>query len=105
MLLPTSDKGMDMIVNVNCIMSKQIALWATKKEINLEELAMEYLKHVVPHKGIPYKVVSDHGSIFMSQFMKSLFNLLDIKANPSTAYHPQTDDQTERSNATVEHFL
>ena len=41
----------------------------------------------------------------MSQFMKSLFNLLDIEANLSTVYHPQTDGQTERSNATVEHFL
>ena len=53
MLLPTSDEGMDAIVNVNCMTSKQIVLWATKKEINSEELAMEYLKHVIPHKGVP----------------------------------------------------
>ena len=44
---------MDAIVNVNCMTSKQIVLWATKKDINSEELAVEYLKHVVPHKGIP----------------------------------------------------
>ena len=53
MPLPTLDEGMNAIVNINCMMSKQIILWATKKEINLEELAMEYLKHIMPHKGIP----------------------------------------------------
>ena len=37
--------------------------------------------------------------------MKLLFNLLSIEANPSTAYHPQTDRQMEQSNAMVEHFL
>ena len=94
MPLPTSDEGMDTIINVDCITSKQVVLWATKKELNLEELVMEYLKHIVPHKGIPHKVVSDQGSMFVSNFMKSLFNLLGIEANPSTAYHPQTDRQT-----------
>ena len=58
MPLPPSDKGMDTIVNVNCISSKQIILWATKKEINSEELAMEYLKYIVLHKGIPCKVIA-----------------------------------------------
>ena len=37
--------------------------------------------------------------------MKSLFELLGIEANSSMVYHPQTDGQTEQSNATVEHFL
>ena len=105
MPLPTLDEGIDTIVNVNCMTPKQIVLWTTKKEINSKELAMEYLKHVVLHKGIPHKVVSDWGSVFVSAFMKSLFHLLRIKANPSTAYHPQMDGQTKRSNATVEHFL
>ena len=105
MPLPTLDEGMDAITNVNCITSKQIVLWATKKDINLEELTMEYLKHIIPHKGIPHKVISDRGSVFVLQFMKFLFNLLGIKANLSTVYHPQMDRQMERSNATVEHFL
>ena len=105
MLLPTSDEGMDAIVNINCMTSKQIVLWATKKEISLEELAMEYLKHIVPLKGIPHKVISNRGNIFISTFMKSLFKLLGIEANPSTAYHLQTDSQTERSNVMVEHFI
>ena len=59
MPLPTSNKGMDAIVNVNCMTSKQVVLWATKKDINSEELAMEYLKHIVPHKGILHKVISN----------------------------------------------
>ena len=95
MPLPTSDEGLDAIVNVKCMTSKQVILWAIKKEINLEELAMEYLKHVVPHKGVPWKVISDCGSVFVSAFMKSLFNLLGVEANPFTVYHPQTDGQTK----------
>ena len=105
MLLPTLDEGMDIIIDINYMTSKQIVLWTTKKDINSEELAMEYLKHIVPHKGIPYKVISNRESMIMSTFMKSLFGLLGIKANPSIAYHSQMDSQIEQSNATVEHFL
>jgi len=41
------------------------------------------------------KVISDRGSTFVSEFMKELYKLLGIEKNASTAYHPQTDGQTE----------
>jgi transposase len=41
----------------------------------------------------------------MSKYTKDLLKLLDIKQNPSTAYHPQTNGQTERMNQTVEQYL
>ncbi len=43
--------------------------------------------------------------MFVSKFIKDLYNLLQIKANTSTAWHPQTDGQTERVNQEVEKYL
>ena len=55
--------------------------------------------------GTPRKIISDRGLQFVSLFMKDLYELLNIQANPSTAYHPQTDEQTEQINHEVEKYL
>jgi hypothetical protein len=55
--------------------------------------------------GLPEVVISDRGSQFVSKFTRDLYWLLGIKMNPSTAYHPQTDGQTERINQEVEQYL
>ncbi len=56
----------------------------------------------MPNTECPQVVISDRGTVFVSKFMKDLYDLLQIKANASTAYHPQTDGQTERVNQEVE---
>ena len=55
--------------------------------------------------GLPQVVISDRGPQFVSNFMKELYQLLGIKENPSTAYHPQMDGQTERMNREIEQYL
>ncbi|SJL06861.1 uncharacterized protein ARMOST_10203 [Armillaria ostoyae] len=50
-------------------------------------------------------VISNQGPQFVSKFMKELYRILDIKQNVSTAFHPQTDGQTERINQEVEKYL
>lgn len=55
--------------------------------------------------GLPESVISDQGTQFISHFMKALYQLLGIKITASTAYHPQTDGQTERVNQEIEQFL
>ncbi len=55
--------------------------------------------------GMPQVVISDWGTVFVSKFMMDLYDLLQIKANASTAYHPQTDGQTEQVNQEVEKYL
>src|ERR1700753_576965 len=64
-----------------------------------------YVVHVFSKHGVPSDIVSDRGSTFTSQFMSSLGRLLNIKLNYSTAYHPQTDGQTERTNQQIEGYL
>jgi len=54
---------------------------------------------------IPQKVISDRGPQFVSRFMKELCSQLGVERNPSTAYHSQTDGQTERINQELEQYL
>jgi hypothetical protein len=55
--------------------------------------------------GAPEGIVSDRGSIFTSKFWSKLCYISRIKRRLSTAFHPQTDGQTERTNQTLEHYL
>ena len=55
--------------------------------------------------GIPRKVISDQGPQFVSRFMKELCCRLRVERNPLTAYHPQTDGQTERVNQELKQYL
>lgn len=61
--------------------------------------------HIFKLHGTPLKVISDQGPQFVSSFMSTLYTLLKIEGNPSTAYHPQTDGQTERFNSLIEQYL
>jgi transposase InsO family protein len=64
-----------------------------------------YWDHVWSKHGLPQKVISDRGPQFTAQFMKDLHKLTGVVGNLSTAYHPQTDGQTECMNQEVEQYL
>ena len=55
--------------------------------------------------GVPCKIISDCRPQFISNFMQGFYKLLNIKGNPSTAYHPQTDGQREWMNQEIEIYL
>ena len=74
-------------------------------EIDSEGTARLFADHVFRLHGLPRSVVSDRGSVFASKFTRALCKILQISQNMSTAYHPQTDGQTERINAVLEQFL
>ena len=76
-----------------------------KETIDSQETTSLYLHHVWKLHGTPDKVISDWGPIFVSKFMRRLSNLLRIKPNPTIAFHPQTDGQTERISQVFEQFL
>jgi transposase InsO family protein len=85
--------------------SKMMKVIPSHLEITSSGVARVLRDHVFRHHGLPRKVISDRGSNFVSAFMRELYSQLGIAANPSTAYHPQTDGQTERLNQEVEHYL
>jgi hypothetical protein len=64
-----------------------------------------YMTRIVCLHGVPKKTVSDRGSQFTSRFWKKLHESLETQLNFSSAYHPQTDGQTERTNQVLEDML
>ena len=97
--------GHNTILVIVDMKSKDIIPIPTLDTLNSEGWANLLIEHVICMHGIPQKIVSDHGSIFVSMFIKDLYKKLHIKGAPSTAHHPQTDGQTERINQEVENYL
>ncbi|GKE70856.1 putative reverse transcriptase domain-containing protein [Tanacetum coccineum] len=71
----------------------------------MEKLARMYLKEVVTRHGIPVSIICDRGLRFASNFWRSLQKALGTNLDMSTAYHPQTDGQSERTIQTLEDML
>ena len=76
-----------------------------KTGYTLERLAKMYIKEIVRLHGIPVTIVSDIDTRFVGRFWKSLHKALGTKVVFSTAYHPQTDGQSERTIQTLEDML
>ena len=76
-----------------------------KESMNSKQLALLLLKYVFRLHGLPLDIVSDRGSLFTSNFFRELTRLLRIRQKMSTAFHPQTDGQTEKTNSTLEQYL
>jgi transposase InsO family protein len=96
--------GYDAIMNVlDSVTSAHFI--PTHTTITAEGAACLYLREVWKHHGTPRVVLSDRGSQFMAGFTRKLYKLLGIKLATSTAYHPQTDGQTEHVNQELEGYL
>ena len=102
--LPPS-KGFDSILVVVDSFSKFGHFIPCKESMGAKEIAEIFLRDVWKLHGTPEKTVSDRGTVFNNKFLRHLYKRLGIKPLFSSAYHPETDGQTERVNQTVEHFL
>ena len=74
------------------------------KEIDAAALAEVFFEEVVLRYGTPAGIVTDRGSVFTSAFWGSVCYNAKMKRKLSTAFHPQTDGQTERQNQGLEQF-
>jgi hypothetical protein len=100
--LPES-QGYDSILTITDHDCTKAAIFIPcREEINVEGTAALYIQHVFVHFGLPRKVISDRDPRFISKFMQEVCRVTGIERNPSTAYHPRTDGQSERSNQWVE---
>jgi hypothetical protein len=66
------------------------------------DLADGFLTHVVQAHGLPNSIVSDRGLLFTSTFWTRIMEAMGTTRNLSTSFHPETDGQTERTNAILE---
>ena len=76
-----------------------------KETDKMEKLTRTYLKEIVRLHGVPVSIISDRDSRFTSKFWQSLQKSLGTRLDMSTAYHPQTDGQSERTIQTLEDML
>nr|ABB47442.1 retrotransposon protein, putative, Ty3-gypsy subclass [Oryza sativa Japonica Group] len=103
--LPKTQGGYDSIWVVVDRLTKVARFIPVKTTYGGNKLAELYFARIVSLHGVPKKIVSDRGSQFTSHFWKKLQEELGTRLNFSTAYHPQTDGQTERLNQILEDML
>jgi hypothetical protein len=73
--------------------------------LKLEELADSFIQHILRSHGLPRSIVSDRGSLFTSKFWTQITEAFGTTRSLSTAFHTETDGQTERINAVLEQYL
>ena len=77
-----------------------------RKDWTAKDLAEQFYRHICcTNWGVPVGIVTDRGPTFTSAFWGEMCFQLQIHRRLSTAFHPQTDGQTERQNQTLEHYL
>jgi len=101
--LPESEGATMILVVVDCF--TKMAHFIPLRKKDSPTVARAYLENVWKYQGFPEDVVSDRDSTFTGSFCTDLYNFLGIKRSMSTAYHPQTDGQTERINEVIESYL
>jgi hypothetical protein len=95
----------DSILVVVCRLTKYCMLFPCSSTLTAVQLAKIFSDRIVPHFGWPRSLVSDRDKLFTSAFWSSLHTLWGCDLAMSTAYHPQTDGQTERTNRVLEETL
>ena len=85
--------------------SKQVHAIPTTSDVDAEGIADIHYREIFRLHGLPTKIVSDCGPQFAARLMKVLYHKLGITHALTTAYHPQSNGQTERANQEVEHHL
>ena len=102
--LPKSN-GYDVILVVVDRFTKYAHFVPLKHPYSAISVARLLFDTVVKLHGLPHSMVSDRDKVFTSHVWKELFKLLGVQLQLSTAYHPQTDGQTERVNQCLEMYL
>ncbi|WVZ70976.1 hypothetical protein U9M48_019603 [Paspalum notatum var. saurae] len=103
--LPRTQKGYNSIWVVVDRLTKVAHFIPVNTTYSSAKLAELYISRIVCLHGVPKRIISDRGSQFTSRFWEQLHDSLDTKLRFSTAYHPQIDGQTERTNQILEDML
>ena len=103
-LPPTVQRHDDIWVVVDRL-TKSAHFLPIREKFSPRKLAELFINHIVSLHGVPVSIISDRDPRFTSRFWKGLMKELGVKLNLSTAFHPQTDGQSERTIQTLEDML
>ena len=103
--LPKTTKNHDAIWVIVDRLTKSAHFLPIKMTSSLEQLAELYVQEIVRLHGVPKSIISDRDARFTSKFWKGVQQAMGTKLKFSTAFHPQTDGQTERTNQILEDML
>ncbi|GJX23871.1 putative reverse transcriptase domain-containing protein [Tanacetum coccineum] len=103
--LPKTSTGHDTIWVIVDRLTKSAHFLPMKETDSIEKLTRQYWKEVVSRHGVPVLIISDRDNKFASHFWRSLNKALGTQLDMSTAYHPQTDGQSERTIQTLGDML
>ena len=102
--LPPS-QGFDAIITVVDRFTKMAHFLPCVKSINSQETTNIIMREVFRHHGLPEDIISDRGPQFIAHFWRHLCEGLKISCKLSSAYPPETNGQTERTNQILEQYL
>ncbi|GKE59490.1 putative reverse transcriptase domain-containing protein, partial [Tanacetum coccineum] len=102
---PRTSSGHDTIWVIVDRLTKSAHFLPMCEDYKMDRLARLYLKEIVARHGMPISIISDRDSRFTSRFWQSMQETLGTHLDISTAYHPQTDGQSERTIQTLEDML
>ncbi|GJU19535.1 putative reverse transcriptase domain-containing protein [Tanacetum coccineum] len=103
--LPRTPSGYDSIWVIVDQLTKSAYFIPVNEKFKMEKLTRLYLKEIVCRHEVPMLIISDRDPRFASRFWRSLQRSLGTNLDMSTAYHPQTDGQSERTIQTLEDML
>ncbi|GJY65127.1 putative reverse transcriptase domain-containing protein, partial [Tanacetum coccineum] len=103
--LPKSSQGFDTIWVIVDRLTKSVNFLPIRENDPLDKLARLYLNMIVARHGIPISIISDRDGRFTSNFCRSFQKALGTDLSMSTAYHPETDGQSERTIQTLKDML
>ena len=103
--LPKTPRGHENLVVFVDKLSKQILLAPLTADTTAPAVARAYFDTVFRHRGLARSIISDRDPRFTGKFWQNLHKLLDTKLKMSTAFHPETDGQTEIANRAIEDML
>ncbi|GJW73261.1 putative reverse transcriptase domain-containing protein, partial [Tanacetum coccineum] len=103
--LPKSSQGFDTIWVIVDRLTKSAHFLPIRENDPLDKLARLYLNRIVARHGIPVSIICDRDGRFTSNFWRSFQKALGTDVSMSTAYHPETDGQSERTIQTLEDML
>ncbi|GJY04837.1 putative reverse transcriptase domain-containing protein, partial [Tanacetum coccineum] len=103
--LPRTSSGHDTIWVIVDRLTKSAYFLPMREDYKMDRLARLYLNEIVARHGVPISIISDRDSCFTSRFWQSMQEVLGTRLDMSTACHPQTDGQSERTIQTLEDML